>query len=99
MDIENKEAHRAIPKGESKLKDLIVDYVGEISNPENDEVTVENIIEVIANEFPEFLFVIAEENWISGYTQALSDVEFVNMQNKEKKDEPNITDRIYEEGN
>ena len=28
----------------------------------------------MAEEFPEFLMVVAEENWIRGYQQALTDV-------------------------
>ena len=38
-------------------------------------ITVEMIIEVMSQEFPEFLMAIAEENWIRGYHQALTDVE------------------------
>jgi len=51
-----------------------VDYVGEQLDPENDEVNVEMIIEVVAREFPEFLLPIAEENFIRGYRQAMMDV-------------------------
>jgi hypothetical protein len=29
----------------------------------------------MAEEFPEFLMVVAEENWIRGYHQALEDVD------------------------
>ena len=43
--------------------------------PENDEVNVEMIIQVMAQEFPEFLLAIAEENFIRGYQQGLSDAE------------------------
>tara|TARA_R110000851_G_scaffold60526_2_gene139577 strand:+ start:184 stop:474 length:291 start_codon:yes stop_codon:yes gene_type:complete len=57
------------------LKGLLVDYVGDKQEPENDEVTVEMIINTLADEFPEFLMVVAEENWIRGYHQALTDVE------------------------
>ena len=60
---------------DNELKTWLVDYVGDKSKPEDGQVTVENIVEVIANEFPEFLMVIAEENWIRGYHQALIDVE------------------------
>ena len=87
MIKQNEEAKKVLTLGDSKLKDLIVDYVGEKTNPENDEVTVERVIEVIADEFPEFLLVVAEENWISGYTQALSDVEFVSARRVEDQDD------------
>jgi len=60
---------------ENALKDMLINYVGEKLNPENDEVNVEMIIEVMAHEFPEFLLIVAEENFIRGYQQALTDVD------------------------
>ena len=54
---------------------MLVNYVGEKQNPEEDSVTVEMIVNTVAEEFPEFLAVVAEENWIRGYRQALTDVE------------------------
>jgi glucan biosynthesis protein len=60
---------------ESKFKSFLVDYVGEALNPEDNNVTVEMIIEIMAKEFPEFLLAVAEENWVRGYHQALVDVE------------------------
>ena len=65
----------SIVEKDNSLKEFIVDYVGEKTDPENESVTVENIIEVMANDFPEFLMAVAEENWIRGYHQALVDVE------------------------
>ena len=65
----------SIVEKDNSLKEFIVDYVGEKSDPENENVTVENIIEVMANDFPEFLMAVAEENWIRGYHQALVDVD------------------------
>ena len=60
---------------ENELKTWLVNYVGDNSQPEDGQVTVENIVEVMAKEFPEFLMAVAEENWIRGYHQALVDVE------------------------
>ena len=60
---------------DTELKNWLVNYVGEQHSPENGEVTVELIVETMAQEFPEFLLAIAEENWIRGYHQALNDVE------------------------
>ena len=57
------------------IKNWLVDYVGNQHNPENEEVTVAMIVETMAKEFPEFLLVVAEENWIRGYHQALDDVD------------------------
>ena len=78
----NTELDTTITAGESELKDIIVEFVGNKLQPENEEVTVKHIIEVFAEEFPEFLLSVAEENWISGYTQALNDVEYMNNRNK-----------------
>ena len=66
---------------DSDLKNMIVEYVGINSEEfihyggENNEVTVQMIVEVFAKEFPEFLMAVAEENWIRGYHQALEDVD------------------------
>jgi predicted KAP-like P-loop ATPase len=63
---------------EGPLKDMLVSYVGEKLKPENDEVTVHMIVSVIAEEFPEFVYLLAEENFLRGYQQALEDVEKFN---------------------
>jgi len=70
---ETAELHKVV-KPDSPLKEWLIDYVGQDQEPHNDEVTVEMIIDTIAKEFPEFLLVIAEENFIRGYSQALADV-------------------------
>ena len=59
---------------ESELKSWLVNYVGDKKSPEDDNVTVEMIIDVVSKEFPEFVMAFAEENWIRGYHQALDDV-------------------------
>ena len=60
---------------DNPLKSWLVNYVGEKLSPEEDVVKVEHIVEVLAKEFPEFLMVVAEENWIRGYQQGIHDVE------------------------
>ena len=60
---------------DSEIKEWLVNYVGDRHKPENDEVTVEMIVETVGKEFPEFLLVLAEENWIRGYQQAMADME------------------------
>ena len=59
----------------SELKDLIVNYVGTKKNPENDEVTLQLVLDTFSEEFPEFVLPLAEENFIRGYNQALFDVD------------------------
>ena len=56
------------------LKEYMVDYVGQKHNPNNDEVTVEMIATTLIEEFPELILLLAEENYLRGYEQALDDV-------------------------
>jgi len=67
-------------KKTTPMKEWLVNYVGEMHKPENDEVSVEMIVEAMAKEFPEFLLPLAEENFIRGYKQALADIDSINTQ-------------------
>ena len=58
---------------DSKLKEYLVEYVGERLKPDNEEVTVNMIAEVLAADFPEFTFAFAEENFLRGYQLGLED--------------------------
>ena len=64
-----------IVENENELKKILVNYVGEKKTPEGDGVTVEMIVDQLAEEFPEFVLAVAEENFVRGYQQALTDVE------------------------
>jgi uncharacterized iron-regulated protein len=82
MDIEFKETVEdanpildQVVENENELKKMLVNYVGEKQTPEGDGVTVEMIVDQLAEEFPEFVLAVAEENFVRGYQQALSDVE------------------------
>jgi hypothetical protein len=57
----------------SPLKKYIVDYVGGKTLPENDEVTVEMVINILSEDFPEIVLALAEENFFRGYQQGLED--------------------------
>ena len=69
---ENPDLLEAVEKS-NELKEWLVDYVGNKCNPESDEVNVEMIIKTMAEDFPELLLVLAEENFIRGYQQAIAD--------------------------
>jgi len=75
--------HVAVRK-DNPLKQMIVDYVGRRFATEEDEgeyfVTVQMVAETLAAEFPEFLMVMAEENWIRGYKQGLDDAKLCNTE-------------------
>ena len=74
---------------DNPMKEWLVDYVGNKMKPENGEVTVELIVEAMANEFPDFLITVAKENWLRGYQQALYDVDYGELsKNEEQSTEP-----------
>jgi len=73
-NVENPTLKEAVQK-DTELKSWLVNYVGNKINPQDGNVTVEMIVDVIAKEFPEFLMVVAEENFIRGYEQAALDFE------------------------
>jgi hypothetical protein len=66
---------KEVVEQDNPMKEWLVGYVGEKLNPEDGNVTVEMIVGSMLEEFPEFLMVVAEENWILGYKQAIADVE------------------------
>ena len=76
--MKNPDLLKEVIPTESELKEIIVDYVGKTINPDSEEITVEDIVDVFAEQFPEFLLALAEENWINGYTQALNDSKSVS---------------------
>ena len=74
VENENPDLLKAVEK-DTPLKEWVVDYVGNKLGPEEDEVTLEMIIKIFAEDFPEFLMPVAEENFIRGYQQALQDAD------------------------
>ena len=69
-----------------------MNYVGDANKlDEGDNVNVAMIVEQMAKDFPDFLLAVAEENWIRGYHQALTDVSegekvMREMEEEEKED-------------
>jgi len=74
---------KEVVQQDTELKAWLVNYVGNKLNPEDGNITVEMIVDVMAKEFPEFLMVLAEENFIRGYEQAALD--FESSEDKGKK--------------
>ena len=56
---------------DSELKSYLVEYVG--LKLDIEDVTVNMIAEVLAADFPEFVFAFAEENFLRGYQLGLDD--------------------------
>ena len=71
----------------SELKDYIVSYVGNKLTPEDNQVNVEMIIHVLADEFPEVIMPLAEENFFRGYQQALEDMQSASSENSSENAE------------
>ena len=86
--LENPLEQTVLPEG--PLKQLIVDYVGNKVQPQNNMVTLEMIIGTVADEFPEFVFGLAEENFLRGYNQALKDLEAMQQQPEQIKETTTI---------
>tara|TARA_Y100000034_G_C6880181_1_gene403206 strand:- start:667 stop:957 length:291 start_codon:yes stop_codon:yes gene_type:complete len=58
---------------DSELKKYLVEYTG--TKFEKEEVTVNMVAELLALEFPEFVYAFAEENFLRGYQLGLDDAE------------------------
>jgi len=58
------------------IKQVLVNYSGEKRSlkVEEDDVTVEMLVEDLCEGFPELVLKLAEENFIRGYQQAINDV-------------------------
>jgi len=65
-------------EAENPLKEMFVEYVGNKLQPPDGRVTVQMVATVLADEFPEFLLLIAEQNYLQGYRQAFDDMERKN---------------------
>jgi len=85
MQEENKTKNEEVTT-DNPLKEMFVQYVGEKHTPEDGRVTVEMAVETMAEEFPEFLLLIAEENFLRGYNQAFLDIENYK-QNKQENEQ------------
>jgi hypothetical protein len=77
MTTKTDELAGVIVAAENPLKEMLLEYVGNKFTTEEDEgefeVTVQMIVDILAHEFPEFVMIMAEENWVRGYQQGLDD--------------------------
>ena len=85
-----KEQEQQVVASDNFLKQWLVNYTGDKLKPENNEVNLGMLIEVLAKEFPELVLEVAKENWLRGYEQALVDLQAVEgEQSKETLSEGN----------
>ena len=73
----NENLAAVVVDSDTPLKQMLLEYVGnKYATPEDQgefEVTVQMIVDTLAHEFPEFVMVMAEENWVRGYQQGIDD--------------------------
>lgn len=80
-------------KPDNDLREMFVSYVGEKKQPEDGKVTVDMVVSVLSDEFPEFVLAMAEQNFLQGYKQAFKDMEKWNKKvSKQKKSDTKSTD-------
>ncbi len=70
-DIHKNELLAMVVQPDSDLKNMLVEYVG--TKFDKEDVTVNMIAEALAHEFPDFMYAMAEENFIRGYQLGLDD--------------------------
>ncbi len=75
MNDKEDELAKEVVNKDSELKEIFIDFVGRRLQPDNGEVTIEMCVDALAEEFPEFLLLVAQENFIRGYRQCLADME------------------------
>ena len=80
---------KEVVEPDNDLKNMLVEYAGEKNNPGDQLVTVEMLINTLTEEFPELVLALAEENWVRGYHQALTDVETGEQLRKEELEKQN----------
>lgn len=73
--MDDRELEETVVEKENPLKQMFVEYVGEKLKPDNGEVNVEMCVQVFAEEFPDFILLVAQENFLRGYKQCLMDME------------------------
>ena len=74
-DLEENPTLKQVVDPDNDIKNILVEYVGEKLNPEDQLVTVDMVIGILADEFPDLVMALAEENWVRGYEQGLTDVQ------------------------
>lgn len=80
--MDDRELEETLVEKDNPLKQMFVEYVGQKLKPDNGEVNVEMCVQVLAEEFPDFLLLVAQENFLRGYRQCLLDMERAENEQK-----------------
>jgi hypothetical protein len=71
----------------NEIQEDLVRHVENKINVHKDQITIGQVIGILASEFPEIVIAIAEENWIRGYKQGLDDAQIADVMDPEKVDD------------
>ena len=71
----------------NEIQEDLVRHVENKINVHKDQITIGQVIGILASEFPEIVIAIAEENWVRGYKQGLDDAEIADVMDPEKVDD------------
>jgi len=71
----------------NEVQEDLVRHVENKINVHKDQITIGQVIGILASEFPEIVIAIAEENWIRGYKQGLDDAQIADVMDPEKVDD------------
>ncbi len=75
MSLENEDLKKEVQVVINSLKELLVTYTGDKVKPVDGIVTLQMVLEVLADEFPEVVLALAEENYLRGYQECTNDRE------------------------
>ena len=84
QQFRNKDLENQVEE-DNELKEYIVEYAGLKMDPKDGKVTLQMVIDVLADDFSELVFALAEENWIRGYEQGLDDAQTGWLAHQEEK--------------
>lgn len=81
-EVHNNPLLSMVVEKDSELKKFLVTHVG--TKFDKEDVTVDMICEALAMEFPEFMYAMAEENFLLGYQEGLKDGDRLHNPETEK---------------
>lgn len=73
-------------ESDNELKSFFVEYVGKKMAPDSGEVTVDMCVRTLAQDFPEFLSPVCEQNFMLGYLQCEKDIAMLMKQQRESEE-------------
>jgi len=67
------ETSKLLEGKETEFQNMVVEHVGNKLTPTDGKVTAEMVLDTLAEEFPDVLLIVAEENYIRGYADGINE--------------------------